>query len=91
MKYSKELHEKLRAGYCGINYVQCLLDEIDRLNAERRWIPVSAGLLPDPDEQELVLCYAPNFASTEIRWTDEIGEAITHWMPLPPAPESEGE
>ncbi len=46
MKYSKELHEQLRKRYkdSDSSYVQCLLDEIERLQAERRWTPVGEEL-----------------------------------------------
>lgn len=90
MKYSKELHEKLRAGYCGINYVQCLLDEIDRLNAERRWIPVSEP----PKVKGEYICYSkPDIFTCFFGDSWDGGLAFrsviqpTHWMPLPEPPE----
>ena len=52
MKYSKKLHEHARTRIhdqgevisFGTPFVECLLDEIERLQAERSWIPVSERL-----------------------------------------------
>ena len=106
MKYSKELGDQLRADYKVQDKllnrpdiedeIMYLLDEIDRLNAERRWIPVSQ---PPENEQDVLLYLHSGYV--RIGAIDEDGEwfdifcepliKVTHWQPLPPAPESEGE
>ena len=114
MKYSKELHDRVEQNLRMFDYprfddgdIFALLDEIDRLNAERRWIPVSEKL---PEMYHPVLTMAkkakyPRVLSRE-KGADDIwvwalrqlggyvayiGEKnITHWMPLPEPPESEG-
>ena len=60
--------------------------ELAVLREQTRWIPVSE-MLPEVIEQ--VLCYAPHYHSIEVRWTDQLGEAVTHWRPLPEPPEEE--
>jgi len=60
--------------------------ERDELRERTRWIPVSERL---PEVIEQVLCYAPHYHSIEIRWTDQLGEAVTHWQPLPVPPEAD--
>lgn len=54
MKYSKELHDKLRHTYKGNSHTLALLDEIERLQAERRWIPVSERLPEEENKSRLV-------------------------------------
>ena len=51
MRYSKELHDRVRQNLRMFDYprfddgdIDALLDEIERLQAERRWIPVSERL-----------------------------------------------
>lgn len=72
--------------------------ELARLNAERRWIPVSeklpeigfAGLCQVAGNGYVIARYAP-YDSKEGWTSDEIGYCeVTHYSPLPPAPESEG-
>ena len=78
MKYSKELHGWIksnnylcgRAGVPSVTYsigvIAALLDEIERLQSERRWIPVSkppehnnSVLLADFDSAEKYECGIP--------------------------------
>ena len=128
MKYSKELHDKLRnrTGLHIFNHqigldsedIDTLLDEIERLKnenkqyqnifdlqkatierlqAERRWIPVSerlpeigfTGLCQVAGNGYVIARYAPY--DSEGGWTsDEIGYCfVTHWMPLPEPPEGD--
>ena len=61
-----------------------LLDENENMKLQNKWICISDQ---KPPEQDFVLCYAPEYSSVEIRRTDLIGGAITHWMPLPQPPE----
>ncbi|MHB0966031.1 MAG: hypothetical protein ACYC36_06195 [Bellilinea sp.] len=58
--------------------------ELAALREQTRWTPISE-MLPEVIEQ--VLCYAPHYHSIEVRWTDQLGEAVTHWRPLPEPPE----
>ena len=103
MKYSKELHERVRQNLRMFDYprfddgdIDCLLDEIERLQAERRWTPVSEP----PKKNGYFWCSIVDDAGC--KWADKrlfsvengwftIGEQVTHWMPLPSIPESEDE
>ena len=105
MKYSKELHERVRQNLRMFDYprfddgdIDCLLDEIERLQAERRWTPVSERLIPG--EGEVVLGYVDKshlptmvmFFEGEfvlVKSNKAPYERITHWMPLPQPPEEE--
>ena len=106
MKYDKEMHDMLRVSLtrgrlCDHPFVEeftALLDEIERLQAERRWIPVSEK----PESHINYLGYfGPPYEPIKVcfdgkQWRKTDGQAIpyiqpTHYIPLPPAPESEGE
>ena len=109
MKYSKELHDWVKSnnvlcGHAGLptvtyttEVITALLDEIDRLNAERRWIPVSQ--LPTEKQRVIILLKSGDVSNTVFEdgwfaWDEGIPYrpgAVKGWMPLPPAPESEGE
>lgn len=79
-----------------VSAVKNLAALVDRLHAERRWIPVSQ---PPENEQDVLLYLHSGYV--RIGAIDEDGEwfdifcepliKVTHWQPLPPAPESEGE
>jgi len=98
--YYKQEIDRLTASLHYANTV-CMEQKhvIDRLNAGRRWIPVSEKL---PETGFIGLCqvagngyviarYAP-YDSKEGWTSDEIGYCeVTHYMPLPPAPEGEGD
>lgn len=107
VKYSKELHDYWRSQSKAdfpetpsLGVVFYLLDEIERLNAERRWIPVSERLPEREDkscigERYLVLylnyfedicVYAP-YDKLWFREGVDKTEYVTHWMPLPEPPE----
>jgi|LakMenE18May11ns_1017448.scaffolds.fasta_scaffold9739400_3 hypothetical protein len=76
------------------------VDELKRLYAERRWIPVSERL-PDDEAEALIafedrsigVAYAVFHHVEEDgsqKWTDGNGFELkqpTHWMPLPEPPE----
>ena len=72
--------------------------EIDRLKAERRWIPVSEAI-PENDEYYPVIIKGHMYSSAcqcdgHNNWYryDMYGyrqERVTHWMPLPLPPEEE--
>jgi hypothetical protein len=74
-----------------------LRDEIERLQEERRWIPVSERL---PEVKGRYICSImykeePKKIWVEQRYWDGYGwdmytSIVTHWMPLPEPPESEG-
>jgi hypothetical protein len=72
--------------------------ELARLNAERRWIPVSekmpeqdVGVLVFTDYKKICVGWHVGYWAT---WDDRVDlttqETVTHWMPLPEPPESEG-
>lgn len=85
-----------------------LVEKYERLQSERRWIPVSERLPEDNGTEisEAVLtCYETNGGSGAVTirgllntgmWFDTstgflVNPAnVTHWMPLPEPPESEG-
>lgn len=62
-------------------------DEIERLRAERRWIPVSERL---PPEETLVMAYDGEdvFESKlwDGRWDWELDADVSHWIALPEPP-----
>jgi hypothetical protein len=98
MKYSKELHERVLQRIrdqgevisFGTPFVECLLDEITRLQEERRWIPAS----DPPKVSERYLCYDKEYGRMTYAWVDKSwwygdrmcsrDDYVTHWMPLPP-------
>ena len=98
MKYSKELHERVRQNLRMFDYprfddgdIDALLDEIERLREERRWIPVSEKL-PEAYTPVIVYC-SDGYSDVSIRSKNDKGEIVfafddvTHWMPLPEPPE----
>ena len=97
MKYSKELHDELNRHTHLTETMRCLLDEIDRLNAERRWIPLNQ--LPAEKQRVIILLKSGDVSNTVFEdgwfaWDEGIPYrpgAVKGWLPLPPAPESEGE
>jgi len=79
----------------------CLLEAAQRLEEfveERRWVPVSERL---PADNVAVLCCGDGIGA-EMVWREQgkwhlsfVGSYIsdstyTHWMPLPPGPEGDG-
>ena len=80
--------------------VELACDEIARLREERRWVPVGERL---PDDLRRVMVMAPGLYGAQVawllngKWHDGIGYPddamdcrVTHWMPLPPRPEGDG-
>jgi hypothetical protein len=75
---------------------RALLDEVERLRGERRWIPVREGL-PETDGGVLIAlpypiigrpCTTGQYVHHTWYCDDFGGEAeVTHWMPLPEPPE----
>ena len=75
--------------------IEVLQKEVQRLRAERRWIPVSERL---PKDGERVIAYFPEETESvgeatfrlteENQWLTEHGSwfLVTHWMPLPEPP-----
>lgn len=75
------------------------LEELQERREADRWIPVSERL---PEDFCVVLVYCPQFdniyrvfregdAWHQFSTSDVLMQAVTHWRPLPKAPESEGE
>lgn len=67
--------------------------ELERLRAERRWIPVEERL---PEKDVPVLCIDSRGIQM-VAWSGwgewcgpEIETELTHWMPLPPLPDQFG-
>lgn len=101
MKYSKELHERVRQNLRMFDYprfddgdIDALLDEIERLQAERRWIPVSERL-PEMYKSVIIHCkdgYITScqrtICSEQVRFNFPFND-VTHWMPLPEPPEED--
>ena len=103
-KYNKDLHERLRHRtglYCyndniGVDSddIDALLDELERLQSESRWIPVSGEKLPEEDIPVLGTFAGKSAVDTccyvKGKWW-QLGRTIliTHWRPLPQPPESD--
>ena len=75
--------------------VECLRAEVERLRAERRWIPVEERL---PElSQDVIICdgrlgdliIAWRARNTGNFYNGEQQLHPTHWMPLPPLPGEE--
>mgnify|MGYP002681909035 CR=1 FL=1 len=56
---------------------------IAELEAQQRWISVSERL-PENKFEQVLVCTT---YGVSVRLALEIGEAVTHWMPLPQPPE----
>jgi hypothetical protein len=73
--------------------VERLREELERLRAERRWVPVGERLpdderLPADDSPVLVLCHIDGHEPwVEVRASCDLPSYATHWQPLPPLPE----
>jgi hypothetical protein len=77
-------------------WIESAADEIERLRAARRWIPVSEPL-PEMDERVMVGNAADGWVTVGSRhltgqyhhWDGDDSEELhepTHWMPLPEPP-----
>jgi hypothetical protein len=72
-----------------------LREEIRKLREERRWVPVSERL---PEPGTIVIAFingevmeATFCGGNGLHWqTDRGGFHATHWQPLPPGPEGNG-
>ena len=78
-------------------YVKGLVARIAELEAAQRWIPVSERL-PEPYTRVLA-CIKSGYMEVDYMYSEPIVDVgiadfnsldnVTHWMPLPPSPESE--
>ena len=100
-KYNKDLHERLRHRtglYCyndniGVDSddIDALLDELERLQFESGWIPVSEN--PKTTDVYYTYCKANGHKWSEennyivgVGWSNKF---VAHWRPLPQPPESD--
>lgn len=96
-----EILERLRCFYENADCDECMLDvrdaieELERLYAERRWIPVEERL-PEEGVSVLVNHWITGIEMAYrrgdqwgITWTGFIGSGsgYSHWMPLPSPPD----
>lgn len=70
-------------------------EELARLKARQRWIPVKEGL-PEDDDDVLIMSSGSRsmgyYSVCNEYWADYINvyyDDVTHWMPLPEAPKEE--
>ena len=109
MKYTKAYHEALRIALAQRNFIplsrieaQAIWNEIERLQAENGWIPVSERLpLPAQksdgycsDSSDLVHVYPRPSNDRAVcylhyleKWSCSAEVNVTHWRPLPQPPE----
>ena len=83
----------------GDRETNALNKRIAELEAERRWIPVGERL-PEPYTRVLA-CIKSGYMEVDYMYSEPIVDVgiadfnsldnVTHWMPLPPSPESEVE
>jgi hypothetical protein len=102
MKYTSDMNEAVKecldSGWRpDSEVVVAIIDELSRLQSERRWIPVSEKL---PDHPNWVMAYNPIANQGDCcpafyrdgQWYFELGEVWDYnlpisWRPLPTAPE----
>lgn len=100
----ERIHRKHDEG-CHKRHRECLVkrlvEEVDRLREERRWIPVGERLPEegvevlwwcDSDDQDRGVYVGKRDRSLIVWGSHEwfIDADFTHWQPLPPGPEANG-
>lgn len=107
-EYSQELHNELRRDYMGVgnliarpdidDEISILLNEIERLQSENAWIPVSERL---PEDNTVVIAvskfgngqhvfpswFKDGLFHYQAEMIYECETPVTHWRPLPQPPE----
>jgi hypothetical protein len=96
----EELVEERRSISTLHHKVESLEADNNRLREERQWVPVGERL---PDDLRRVMVMAPGLYGAQVAWLlngkwhdgigypdDAIDCRVTHWQPLPPGPEGDG-
>nr|WP_308462976.1 DUF551 domain-containing protein [Klebsiella quasipneumoniae] len=91
-----ELNKRIGAGNSPVQSDCCQAQNVVAQAKSQGWIPVSEQMPDENTEQQVLACFKGGDISTlyyfEGRWDDAYGivpirQDVTHWMPLPAAPQ----